>query len=119
MEIFRYRNLVVYQKAKELLKLIYKLIHKFPVEERYALCDQLRRASFSVTSNIAEGISRFSKKEKAHFLEISYGSLIEISSQLEIAMELKYITTEEQAEIDIAIEEVARMLAALHKKYKE
>ena len=60
MEVFGYRKLIAYQKAKEVVKKTYKLLKKFPPEERYAMCDQLRRASISVTSNIAEGVNRFS-----------------------------------------------------------
>lgn len=91
MEVFEYRKLIAYQKAKEVVKKTYKLLKKFPPEERYAMCDQLRRASISVTSNIAEGVNRFSVKEKAHFIEIAYGSLMEVSSQFEVAEELGYI----------------------------
>ena len=69
MEIFGYRTLIAYKKAKEVVKRTYKLLKKFPAEERFAMCDQLRRASVSITSNIAEGINRFSVKDKAHFIE--------------------------------------------------
>ena len=55
MEVFGYRNLIAYQKAKEIIKRTYKLLKKFPTEERYAMCDQLRSASVSIISNIAEG----------------------------------------------------------------
>ena len=68
MEIFGYRKLIAYQKAKDVVKKTYKLLKKFPIEERYAMCDQLRRAAVSITSNIAEGVNRFSVKEKAHFI---------------------------------------------------
>ena len=95
MEIFGYRKLIAYQKAKEIVKRTYKLLKKFPVEERYAMCDQLRRAVLSITSNIAEGVNRFSVKDKAHFIEIAYGSLMEVSSQIEIAEELEYISINE------------------------
>lgn len=54
MEVFSYRKLIAYQKAKEVVKRTYKLLKKFPAEERYAMCDQLRRASVSITSNIAD-----------------------------------------------------------------
>lgn len=64
---FFYRKLNVYQKAVDLVAGIYKLLKIFPPEERYALCDQIRRASVSVPSNIAEGMSRVSDKEKNHF----------------------------------------------------
>ncbi|MBR6272145.1 MAG: four helix bundle protein, partial [Bacteroidales bacterium] len=83
MEVFGYRKLIAYQKAKALVRKTYQLLKRFPAEERYAMCDQLRRASVSITSNIAEGVNRFSVKEKAHFIETAYGSLMEVSSQFE------------------------------------
>ena len=117
MVVFGYRKLVAYQKAKEVVKRTYKLLKKFPAEERYAMCDQLRRASVSVTSNIAEGINRYSVKDKAHFIEMAYGSLMEVSSQFEIAEELNYITSDERLSMDQLIEEVARLLSGLQKTY--
>ena len=118
MEIFGYRKLIAYQKAKEVVKRTYKLLKKFPVEERYAMCDQLRRASVSITSNIAEGVNRYSVKDKSHFIEMSYGSLMEVSSQFEIAEELGYITAEDRLSMDQLIEEVARLLSGLQNSYK-
>lgn len=82
------------------------------------MCDQLRRASVSITSNIAEGINRFSVKDKAHFIEMSYGSLMEVSSQFEIAEELGYITTEDRMSMDNLIEEEARILSGLLNSFK-
>ena len=118
MEVFGYRKLIAYQKAKEIVKHTYILIKKFPAEERYALCDQLRRASISITSNIAEGVNRYSIKDKAHFIEIAFGSLMEVSSQCEIAEELGYITTEERMSMDEVIREEARLLSGLQNSYK-
>ena len=118
MEVFGYRKLIAYQKAKEVVKHTYKLLKKFPAEERYAMSDQLRRASVSITSNIAEGINRYSVKDKSHFIEMSYGSLMEVSSQFEIAEELGYITAEERLSMDQLIEEVARLLSGLQKTFK-
>lgn len=118
MEVFGYRKLIAYQKSKEVVKHTYKLLKKFPAEERYAMCDQLRRASVSITSNIAEGINRFSVKDKSHFIEMSYGSLMEVSSQLEIAEDLGYITAEERLSMDLLIEEVARLLSGLQNSFK-
>lgn len=118
MEVFGYRKLIAYQKAKEVVKHTYKLLKKFPAEERYAMSDQLRRASVSITSNIAEGINRYSVKDKSHFIEMSYGSLMEVSYQFEIAEELGYITAEERLSMDQLIEEVARLLSGLQKTYK-
>lgn len=118
MEVFGYRKLIAYQKAKEVVKKTYKLLKKFPPEERYAMCDQLRRASISVTSNIAERVNRFSVKDKAHFIEIAYGSLMEVSSQFEVAEELGYITTVDRQNMDVLIEEDARLLSGLLNSYK-
>jgi len=118
MEIFGYRKLIAYQKAKEVVKNTYKLLKKFPIEERYAMCDQLRRASLSITSNIAEGVNRFSVKDKAHFIEIAYGSLMEVSSQFEIAEDLCYITPEDRLSMDQLIEEDARLPSGLLNSYK-
>lgn len=94
------------------------MLKKFPAEERYAMCDQLRRASISITSNIAEGVNRFSVKDKAHFIEIAYGSLMEVSSQFELAEELGYITTADRQNMDVLIEEDARLLSGLLNSYK-
>ena len=118
MEIFGYRKLIAYQKAKDVVKRTYKLLKKFPIEERYAMCDQLRRVSLSITSNIAEGVNRFSVKDKAHFVEIAFGSMMEVSSQMEIAEELGYITADDRLSIDQLIEEDARLLSGLLNSYK-
>ena len=118
MEVFGYRRLIAYQKAKEVVKKAYKLLKRFPAEERYAMSDQLRRSSVSITSNIAEGINRYSVKDKSHFIEIAYGSLMEVSSQFEIAEDLGYITSEDRLSMDQQIEEVARLLSGLQNSYK-
>ena len=117
-EVFGYRKLIAYQKGKEVVKRTYQLLKKFPAEERYAMCDQLRRASVSISSNIAEGINRFSVKDKAHFVEMAYGSLMEVSSQFEIAEELGYVSSEDRLSMDMLIEEEARLLSGLQKTYK-
>ena len=117
-EVFGYRKLIAYQKGKEMVKRTYQLLKKFPADERYAMCDQLRRASVSISSNIAEGINRFSVKDKAHFVEMAYGSLMEVSSQFEIAEELGYISSEDRLSMDMLIEEEARLLSGLLNSYK-
>ena len=117
-EVFGYRKLIAYQKGKEVVKRTYQLLKKFPAEERYAMYDQLRRASVSISSNIAEGINRFSVKDKAHFVEMAYGSLMEVSSQFEIAEELGYVSSEDRLSMDMLIEEEARLLSGLLNSYK-
>ncbi len=119
MEIFGYRKLIAYQKAKEVVKRTYKLLKKFPDEERFAMCSQLRRASISITSNIAEGVNRFSVKDKSHFIEMAYGSLMEVSSQFEIAEELGYINTNDRVNMDQLIGEDARLLSGLLNSYNK
>ena len=94
-EDFSYRNLRVYKQAKSLVVYVYNLLRFLPKEEQYALCDQLRRAAVSIPSNIAEGMGRSSIKEQIHFIEIAFGSLNEVMCQLELAMELKFITEEQ------------------------
>ena len=72
----------------------YSLLKHFPAEEKYALGDQMRRAVISVPSNIAEGLSRTAPKEQAHFLDIAYGSFMETDCQLDISLDLGYISRE-------------------------
>ena len=115
MDGFFYEELVVWQKAMELVRLVYQATRRFPVDERFALTDQLRRAVVSIPSNIAEGNGRGSNKDYAHFLSIARGSLYETMTQLRIAKDLGYLDDYSQSE-DIAAE-VGRMLGAMLKKY--
>lgn len=92
MSDFSFFDLRVYKESKELVRVVYELLDKFPKYEMYALSDQLRRSITSVPSNIAEGSGRASYKEKIHFTEIAYGSLTEALCQLDIAKDLRYIT---------------------------
>lgn len=111
--VFSYRKLKVYDKARKWVLMVYALLKKFPKEEQYALCDQLRRSAISVCSNVAEGSSRSSKKEFSHYIEISYGSLMEAQSQLELSQMLGYISDYDLKEIEVQTEEIARMLSGL------
>lgn len=108
-----YKNLKVYQASKIVVKDVYLLMKKFPVEERYALCDQLRRAVISVPSNIVEGLSRTSDKEKHNFLNIAYGSLMEALCQLDISADLGYISEEELKHIEDESSELVRMIKGM------
>ena len=114
-----FRNLNVYNKSKELVKQVYELLKKFPREEQFALCDQLRRAVISIPSNIAEGSGRNSQKDQAHFYSIAYGSLMETFSQLDIACDLGYIRQEEFNQLELLIKEEAKMLSGLIVKRKQ
>ena len=110
---FGYRKLVVYTKATDYVQYVYSLLKKFPEEEKYGLCPQLRRASVSITSNIAEGVSRYSSKDKIHFMEIAFSSLMETMSQLEIANKLYYITNEELTAAENKASEISKLLTNL------
>lgn len=115
MEEFYYRKLDVYKNAKFLSHEICKLIKTYPVDERYALCDQLRRAAMSIPINIAEGFGRFSSKEKAHFIQIAFGSLNEVMCELELSLDEKYITQEQLSNLESLILSVKRQLSVLHR----
>ena len=117
-EIFNYKTLIVYQRAKVMVKEVYGLLKKFPREEQYALCDQLRRASVSVTSNVAEGTSRTTLPDKIHFLEIAYGSVMEVHSQMDVAGDLGYILPEELDHLEETIVGVAKPMSGLRSSYQ-
>ena len=99
-----YKTLTVYQDAKQLVIKVYQLLKLFPLEERFALCDQIRRAVISVPSNIVEGMSRTSNKEKVHFLDIAYASMLEMDSQLDISKDLGFISEEQYKDIEKLVE---------------
>jgi four helix bundle protein len=109
-----YRDLVVWQKAMDLVEQIYRCTLSYPVEERYGLTSQMRRAAVSVPSNIAEGQGRRSTDiEFVRFLGIALGSLCELETQLEVSRRLKLVTSEQSASLQTSIEEVGRMLNGL------
>ncbi|MBM3257447.1 MAG: four helix bundle protein [Candidatus Liptonbacteria bacterium] len=105
-----YRDLGVWQKSKRYAVRVYKITEKFPPHELYGLTSQMRRAGVSIPSGIAEGFRRKSKKEKAQFLRIAYGSGAELETQLEIGHDLGYITPAEYEELVIELEEIMKML---------
>jgi len=116
---YSFEKLNAWQEAKKLVVDVYQLLDSFPKFENYALCDQIRRSVVSVPSNIAEGSGRKSLKEQIHFLEIAYGSLMEVYNQLLIAIELAYITKESVDAIKPTIDAVAKMINGLSKTYSE
>lgn len=111
---FPFEKLEVWVLAKDLDRDIYAVTRSFPDCERYGIISQITRAAVSVASNIAEGNSRFTGKEQARFVEIAYGSLMEVACQLVICVELGYIEHQQEQRLRCAIEAIARMLNALH-----
>lgn len=114
-----YKELLIWQKGIKIVVLVYKLTKDFPKEEIYALTSQLKRASVSIPSNIAEGFGRQTDKSFNHFLNISRGSLNEIETQLIIAKELEFIQNENIFnELMFLIEEESKMINAFSKNLK-
>lgn len=114
---YSFETLNAWQEARKLVVSVYQLLDKFPKFEKYALCDQIRRAIVSVPSNLAEGSGRMSLKEQIHFIEISYGSLMEAYNQLIIANDLNYIDEPSLESLKPSIDTVARMLNGLCASY--
>lgn len=108
-----HKKLDVYQISLKLVKDVYKATSQFPKEEQYVLVSQIRRAAISVCSNIAEGASRISKKEKKRFYEISRSSLVEMDTQFEIAIILEYYKTGKMQELEQYLESTFRMLSKM------
>ena len=108
-----YKDLAAWQKAMELVELVYVATRDFPKHEIYGLANQMRRAAVSVPSNIAEGQARFSTRDFRHFLRLSRGSLAEMETQALIAQRLKYIDQTSAGTILASIDEVSRILSGL------
>jgi four helix bundle protein len=111
-------DLIVWQRAIELTVCIYKLTRSFPKDELYGLTSQMRRASVSVASNIAEGRGRLNSAEFRQFLGISQGSIFELKTQLLVARRLKMADEQPLIEADSLSEEVSKMLASFIEKLR-
>ncbi|MFH1193308.1 MAG: four helix bundle protein [Candidatus Jorgensenbacteria bacterium] len=112
-KINSYRDLVVWQRAMELVVVIYELTDEFPHNEQYGLVSQMRRAAVSIPSNIAEGSRRSSKKDFKHFLLTAFGSGSELETQIEIVKRLSFGTNLNFEKIDSLLVEVMKMLNGL------
>lgn len=110
---FSFEGLRVYKATRQLVKEVYVLVNKLPSIENFALSSQIRRAVVSVKANIAEGSGRNHPKDKAHFIDMAYGSLMETYSELETAADLGYVTTEELQTIKPQIIDIGKMLPGL------
>jgi four helix bundle protein len=115
LKTYSFENLLVWQKSRVLAKEIYKLTATFPKEELFGITSQMRRCSISIPSNLAEGSSRRTNKDKARFTEIAFGSGLELLNQLIIALDLNYIEESKYLEIRIKLQEVTFLLDALQK----
>lgn len=111
--MFRFEKFDVWQKAVDFADRVYSVTRQFPADERFGLTSQMRRAAVSISSNIAEGSSRASDKDFARFLEVAYGSLMEIASQAHIAHRQQFMSNETLDELHQGAEQLARMLSGL------
>jgi four helix bundle protein len=111
-----YRELIVWQKAMTLAKLIYALTQPLPHEEKFGLTSQMRRAAVSIPSNIAEGQARRGTREFIQFIAQAEGSLAELDTQLTLAIDLGYVDPSQAKAAAALIEELRRMLNALRRK---
>lgn len=113
-----YKELKIWQRAMELATQVYKETKGFPKEELFGLTLQIRRSVVSISSNIAEGAGRNSDKEFANFLSISYGSLCELETQVQIALNLGYAENTTIIPLMKEMEELQKMIYTMIKKLK-
>jgi len=112
-EIKSFEDLMVWKKAHNNVLFIYKLLEKFPKEEKYRVIDQLVRAVVSIPTNIAEGFGRYSSKDYVHFLIIARGSVSEVKYLVLLSRDLSYITETEYNELKKELDEIGKMLNGL------
>jgi four helix bundle protein len=113
MALQSYRELIAWQKAMDLVRSVYEITGNFPREEIFGLSSQLKRASVSVPSNIAEGQGRNSTKEFINHLSIAYGSLMEVETQIMIAQNLNYFDIDKMNLLLDKTAEVGRLINGL------
>ena len=112
----KFKDLNVWKRAMELVKMVYTITKGFPEEEKFGLTSQMRRSAVSIPSNIAEGSGRDSDKEFNHFLFIARGSTYELETQLIISEEIGLLNSEELKMFSERIDEIQRMITNLQKK---
>ena len=113
MYVFSFEKLEVWLEAKEFSKMIYEITSNFPDTEKFGLTSQLRRASISIASNIAEGSARKSYKDKAHFTTMAFGSAVEVLNQLIISFELNFVSEVNYLKLREQLESITNKLNAL------
>lgn len=111
--IYPFEKLRVWESARRLIKKVYAATKAFPRSELYGLTSQTTRVAVSVAANLAEGSSRTSRKDQAHFSQIPYGSLMELACLLIVAVDLEFLAAESEATLRMEIESVSRQLNAL------
>ena len=115
MKTYSFEKLNVWQKSRVLVVNIYKITKKFPKEETFGFTSQLRRCALSISSNIAEGTGRHTNKDKARFIEIAFGSSLELLNQLILSYDLEFISEETYITLRKEIDEINIMLDGFYK----
>lgn len=110
-----FEKLNVWQDSIDLVEIIYKIVKKFPSDEKFGLISQMKRCSVSISSNLAEGTSRITNKDKAHFSTIAFSSTMELLCQVEICKRLGFITGEEHLGLRENILKVSNKINSLRK----
>ncbi len=115
---FYFEKLEVWQNSREFVKDIYLITKNFPADERFGLTSQIRRASQSISANIAEGMARKTEKEKARFISISFGSAIEVINFLILANDLELIKEDDYQQLREKLERITNQLNSLYNKFQ-
>lgn len=113
MTIHNFTDLDAWKESQKLVILVYRTTKNFPSDERFGLTDQIRRASVSVVSNIAEGFGRNSGKDKAQFYAVAKGSLLEVESQLLVAKDLGFLDEKKFIELNLLIRKAIKLISGL------
>lgn len=117
-KILHHRDLIVWQKARVLVKSIYETAAIFPATEKYGLSSQIQRAAVSIVTNIAEGKARASSNEYTYFLSIANASAAETEALLDLALDLQYLNKANHQKLLADIAEIRRMLYVMRRKLK-
>lgn len=116
--INKFTDLTTWQEAHKFVLAIYRITENFPPRENYALSSQIRRASLSISSNIAEGFGRRSAKDKEHFYVMAYGSLVESENQLIVAKDLDYIDSDTFESLERQAHSVGQLINGLLRAHR-
>ena len=111
--VFPHEKLEVWRLAKALAGRVYLLTSRFPKDERFGLMDQMRRASVSVMSNLAEGCGRTSARDQAHFSQLAFGSLLELDAQHQLSLDLDFLSADDYQDIRHSVIELVKKISAL------
>jgi four helix bundle protein len=115
MYTYNFEKLEIWQLSKNLTVMIYNATKDFPDSEKFGITNQLRRAAVSIPTNIAEGVNKITEKERSRYLQIAYGSSMEVISLLLISFELNYISSEDLEKYRIIINEISNKINAYNK----